>query len=679
MKRFLIILLAISMLVLASCGDSAIDNSVDVSSSESRLPQLDEVTINVIGTDKTKIEVEWTNNTDKEITYGMAYSVRYFENGEWVSCELKEEHCVHDIAMILEPGKSQSTIYETISDYDISKEGKYRFTTSFNFDEKEYYVSDDFENPFVTDDTNQKLDKTEELSFTAQYIRTDCRNESVDFPYVKLINSLSELNEYYESNKDVFYLGHVENVAADTTIGFLDAIEKYDDEFFATSSLALIVLEESSGSIRHEIKSIKYGGDSLDIIVNRLSDVAGTCDMASWHIIAELNGTKIDLKEENISLRVLQGRLESFGKEQVRFALEIFREAAKTSSKESVLVSPLSVSLALSMTANGADGNTLSEMLKLLCGDFDLERLNSENEYYLYLLASESNSNLNIANSIWIRNDGSINVDKKFVDAVNEIYSAEVFEKAFDTQTVSDINDWVDENTNGMIKKIIEEISDTTVMYLINALSFEADWKNIYYEDDIRKGKFYSANGETRDVEMMYSEESIYLKNDKAEGFIKPYKDKRFAFAAILPNEDIDFDEYVQALNEDELYELLLNSSKEHGNVILPKFTSEYSFNMNETLKSLGMVEAFDSDNADLTKLGSSVLGNLYIGKVLHKTFIQVDERGTKAGAATSVEIEAEGAIESGWTLKFDRPFIYMIIDTETNLPLFIGTLQDIN
>ena len=251
MKRFLIILLAISMLVLASCGDSAIDNSVDVSSSESRLPQLDEVTINVIGTDKTKIEVEWTNNTDKEITYGMAYSVRYFENGEWVSCELKEEHCVHDIAMILEPGKSQSTIYETISDYDISKEGKYRFTTSFNFDEKEYYVSDDFENPFVTDDTNQKLDKTEELSFTAQYIRTDCRNESVDFPYVKLINSLSELNEYYESNKDVFYLGHVENVAADTTIGFLDAIEKYDDEFFATSSLALIVLEESSGSIRH--------------------------------------------------------------------------------------------------------------------------------------------------------------------------------------------------------------------------------------------------------------------------------------------------------------------------------------------------------------------------------------------------------------------------------------------
>jgi serpin B len=173
----------------------------------------------------------------------------------------------------------------------------------------------------------------------------------------------------------------------------------------------------------------------------------------------------------------------------------------------------------------------------------------------------------------------------------------------------------------------------------------------------------------------MYSDEYKYLDDGKATGFIKPYAGNKYSFAALLPNENIQIDEYIQSLTGTGFLNMIKNAENIIVQTYLPKFKYEYEIKMNDALKTLGMPDAFHDGKADFKKMATSSDGNIYIGEVLHKTFISVDELGTKAGAVTKVEIQAECVIEYEKTVRLDRPFVYAIIDNATNLPVFIGTV----
>ena len=371
---------------------------------------------------------------------------------------------------------------------------------------------------------------------------------------------------------------------------------------------------------------------------------------------------------ENLTRETVMGKPtdEAFLFSQMQFAAKLFRESAKESEYENTLISPLSVMLALAMTANGAEGMTKEEMETVL-GGLPMEELNE----YLYTYISSLSEEVKTANSIWFK-DGDMNPKQEFLQTNKNYYDAEIFSAPFDHSTVKQINGWVKDNTDGMIDKILEEINGNALMYLVNALTFEAQWSVPYEKNQVHEAVFTGLDGKDYNVEMMCGEEYSYMESENATGFLKNYKDNNYQFAAFLPKEGVDFADFVDSLTADTVSQMLKNAM---GHVItgLPKFEYDYSLTMNDVLKTLGMESAFSANDADF----SDIADDLYIGNVLHKTYICVDTKGTKAGAVTSVGLCGSAAVTKPKEVILDRPFVYMIVDKGTNLPVFIGTVTN--
>jgi len=361
------------------------------------------------------------------------------------------------------------------------------------------------------------------------------------------------------------------------------------------------------------------------------------------------------------------------------FGVRLFQTSMEEG--KNTLISPLSVLYALAMTANGAEGETLAQMEQVL--GMDVDNLNSYMLAYLDLLPETKDYKMSLANSIWFKDDPDFIVEQRFLQTNADYYGAGAYKAAFDEGTRNDINNWVKEHTDGMIPEIIDEIPDEAIMYLVNALAFDAKWADEYEEHQIREGRFTMEDGTSQDVDMMHSEEYTYLEDNLATGFIKYYKDRKYAFVAMLPNEGVSVSQYVDSLTGEHLRELMNNPQDLTVFASIPKFGTEYDIEMSEVLQEMGMTDAFDYRVADFSKLGTyNVDGmNICINRVLHKTFISVSEQGTRAGAATAVEMVAEGAMEivEFKEVVLDRPFVYMLIDCETNLPFFIGTMMNVN
>lgn len=369
---------------------------------------------------------------------------------------------------------------------------------------------------------------------------------------------------------------------------------------------------------------------------------------------------------------------EEFALAQTGFALDLFKGTADLNGYDNLLISPLSVTLALSMTANGAVGDTLTEMENVL--GLPVQELNEYFLSYVRGIPEEENCKLHIANSLWMKDD--FDVKQSFLQTGANYYSAPVYASPFNNQTVKDINNWVKINTDGMIKNMLDDINPDAVMYIVNALSFDARWSSVYKREQVRDGVFTKSDGTEQTVKFLHDTGYYpYFEDGSAAGFIKSYEGGRYAFAAILPNEDITLEEYIGGLTSEGLYDMIKEPEYYKTVTALPKFSYECDTSLNDPLKLLGMSAAFGEKSADFSGMGTSPDGNIYIARVLHKTFIAVDELGTKAGAATVVEMTGESAAPAEEKIKYvilDRPFFYMIIDCEANIPIFMGTVTSV-
>lgn len=351
---------------------------------------------------------------------------------------------------------------------------------------------------------------------------------------------------------------------------------------------------------------------------------------------------------------------------QIDFSISLFKE--NYANKNNTLVSPISAMFALSMCANGATSETLKEMEDVLGNNYTIDQLNS----YLYSLKNHlSNEELKLANSIWF-ND-TFDANPNFLQKCVDYYQSEVFKTQFNQNAVNDINQWVNNNTNGMIEKIIDRIDSDTVMYLLNALSFEAKWNKPYEKQQVRENEFININGKREFVDMMFSSEYNYLESENAIGFIKDYENRNYSFVAILPNDNLSLNEYIEKFDSEEYLNLMESNQNYPVIAGLPKFSYEQTIHMNELLKNMGIKKAFDERNAELDGLGNSEY-NLYISDVTQKTTITVDTKGTKAGVVTSVAVDLSDPMMEKEVI-LNRPFIYMIIDYDTKLPIFIGSI----
>ena len=352
------------------------------------------------------------------------------------------------------------------------------------------------------------------------------------------------------------------------------------------------------------------------------------------------------------------------------FSVELLKKCFD--GKSNTLISPLSVSSALAMTANGANGQTKDEMEKVLGSGMPLDELNKYLSSFSGSLTSGEVFKLKNANSIWFIKDNNFNVNNEFLQTNADFYHAEIYKRAYNSEIVNDINNWVSEHTDGMIDKLLDNGDALSNIALINATAFDAKWENYYYDNFVEDGTFTDANSNEQSVTMLISEENEYINGDNCTGFIKKYKGGKYGFAAILPDSNVSISDFVGSLNGDKLFKMLQNAESTNVVAKMPKFEYEYSAELSEALKALGMPTAF-SDSADFSGISGD---KLHISDVLHKTKISVTEEGTRAVAATGVVMSA--APDGDKQVILNRPFMYMILDNETMLPLFAGVYTGI-
>lgn len=362
------------------------------------------------------------------------------------------------------------------------------------------------------------------------------------------------------------------------------------------------------------------------------------------------------------------------------FALRLFGESLKSSPGENVLVSPLSISLALGMTANGAKGQTLEEFSALLGGD--PETLNPAMAALTKsLLDTGGNTKLSLANSIWTR-EQDFTPQQPFLDAMAQYFGAEFFTADMESRdTVDQVNGWISQKTQGLIPQMLESISPDTVMLLVNALYMDAKWTVPFDPNNTYRRDFTQAGGTARETQFLHNgmREELYLQGEGFDGVLLPYDDKRLGFFALLPESGAPED-LAQSLDGAALKALLESAQTRPMTLALPKFKVEHSCELSELLRAMGLQSAFDTAAADLSGLGTG-RDNIFISSVDHKTVLEVAEKGTVAAAATVVAA-ADGAAlppEDLVELTLDHPFLYGVVDLQSGTPLFLGVLNTVN
>ena len=367
------------------------------------------------------------------------------------------------------------------------------------------------------------------------------------------------------------------------------------------------------------------------------------------------------------------------------FAFELLKESNKAGYEgDSLLVSPLSVMLALSMTANGAEGETLKQFEKVLGGKMDIDSLNAQLFNYTSTLTSTEKAKFNLANAVWLTSDPSFSVNRHFISRIENTFDADIVAADMtNPTTVDEINSWVKKETFDMINKIIDEgsLDEQTIMVLLNAIAFDAQWQNEISDKSCFEDDFNGTDGK-KTVTFMRTHGNRYLEGNNEIGFIKNYAGGDYAFLALLPDEGIDINDYVASLSGKEFLKICDEDfgDKYEVNTVIPHFSFDCSLSMAGVLEKMGIKDAFNPFTADLSGMGESTNGALYISDVLHKTHIELDNKGTKAAAVTGVVVKATG-MSASVTVKnvvLDRPFVYAIIDTQTGLPIFLGVCENI-
>ncbi len=376
-------------------------------------------------------------------------------------------------------------------------------------------------------------------------------------------------------------------------------------------------------------------------------------------------GTPVDLMA-SIAPRTVEEKTPdtAFSLAASDFAAELLKQSCRIG--ENTTLSPYSVLTALAMTANGADGETLAQMEAVF--GLPIDELNE----YLSACRKYEGGELCSANSIWIREGCAVVQD--FLQVNGDYYDADVYQTEFDAKLAAQVNAWVAEKTDGRIKEALDRTDPNAALYLVNALSFDAKWETPFTAESVLDEEFTAFDGTVQTVRMMHESTRGYLEDENAVGFVKYYAGGRYSFAALLPNDGTDIEDYVNQLDGKALTELMSGVRDERVNIALPRFAASCRSELSAALCAMGMPDAFSTSEADFSRMAPDV----YIGRVLHQTSVAVDELGTVAGASTVVEMEIK-SVRIEKSVRLDRPFVWMIWDHENNMPVFLGVTDSIS
>lgn len=364
------------------------------------------------------------------------------------------------------------------------------------------------------------------------------------------------------------------------------------------------------------------------------------------------------------------------------FGWEIMQEAVQRETEEldNTVISPLSIAAALYMTYNGADGETktaMGETLKL--NGISPDSLNAAFLELTKLLEdTEAEVRLTSANAIFW-DDARLSPSGNFLARMVSFYEAETFNEDFQNNAgavLDKINSWVNDQTEGRIQKILDKLDPQEVMFLVNALYFIGDWEQPFVAEVTSDQAFTLSNGQEIRVPTMYQDNTFtYYDGNDFKGVSCTFADTSLAMWFVLPPAGQKIDDFIADISYEDIVEgLMLKANSGRLELQLPKFEVNYKIQLNDALKAMGMEIAFDPMQANFSNIGSTAFGNTYISRVEHKTFLKIDEKGAEGAAVTSVGI---GVTSLPPSIKFDRPFLTILIHKSTQTPVFIGKIEN--
>ena len=363
------------------------------------------------------------------------------------------------------------------------------------------------------------------------------------------------------------------------------------------------------------------------------------------------------------------------------FTFDLLRAVRKHSTDANVFISPLSVSMALNMTLNGAVGATADEMRTALRETgYSTADINAySRELREALLRADPKTTIGIANSIWYRQGATVKAP--FLEANRTYYNAEVEAIDFTSPTaVSTINGWCAQKTNNRIKEIVKRVDPTTFMYLINAVYFKGTWTTRFEKKHTFSTDFHRADGSTQKVQMMNLKDTFRCASSDVCDYLEmDYGNHAFSMVVMLPKDGKTTRDVIAAMDGKKWAEAMQSLTLEKIHVFLPRFKAECEYKMHkQILPDMGMKLPFNPEQADLSGIADiSAFGRLFISSVIHKTFVQVDEEGTEAAAVTSVHVMPTGE-SSMQVFTVDRPFVFVIREKGTGVILFIGEIGEV-
>jgi serine protease inhibitor len=359
------------------------------------------------------------------------------------------------------------------------------------------------------------------------------------------------------------------------------------------------------------------------------------------------------------------------------FGFKLLNAVNKSDAGKSLFISPVSVSMALGMTLNGANGTTRTAMMQTLeYSGMTQTEINASYKSLIALLTGlDPKVTIQIANSIWHRPE--LNVEQTFKDVNRTNFNAEINSLNFsDPNASSLINAWVNRCTNGKIAQIVPTpIPSELVMYLINAIYFKGTWTQRFDPAATQDDLFTRPDGTRSSCKMMHQKTKLkYFADHRMQMVELPYGDSGFSMAVLLPAPGTGIDAFIENATQQFWNSSIVGLASQEVDLYLPKFKFEYEKKLNDMLKSMGMSVAFSLTDADFTNIDKR--GQLFISEVKHKTFVQVDEEGTEAAAVTSVGVGVT-SIGQNPIMRVDRPFMFVIRENNSGTILFIGKIVE--
>ena len=364
------------------------------------------------------------------------------------------------------------------------------------------------------------------------------------------------------------------------------------------------------------------------------------------------------------------------------FSFDLFRNVSKRNDCDNIFMSPLSAHIATCMLANGASGETYSQIVKTLGYEgLSIEDVNSAYKTLVDGLRKvDTFTQLEIANALWV--EDKFPVSTSFTKSMTQNYDAYVKNLDFSSsKAVKTINDWCSQKTNKMIPDFLKELSPGTVLILMNALYFNGKWTEKFESTNTANGDFTTLDGKTAQKEFMHISKSFnYAENE--DGSIKmcelPYGNQAFVMDIILPDKDINFKSFIGSMTGEQWKNMFTYRRAHKIELSLPKFKLEAEYDLKDALCSMGMPLAYDKQNADLKKMCSDPSWQLWVDRTIQKSVIEVNENGSKAASVTAHVIKglAFPGPEQIITFNCDHPFMFVIRETTSGAILFMGTLS---